>query len=96
MQCTLSGKPWAPQWQVLDRTVLHVAGVDVVATHVRMTVTDDDEYWEHTVTDWWFDAHGLPLRMTSTKESKSSSGLVGDVVYQETFTAELESFTPLR
>lgn len=94
--CLLNDRPWLPEWQVLERGVRTVEGVDVQVTHVRMTVTDDDEYWEHVVADWWLDDRGLPIEMTATKESKSNSGLVGDVVYHETYTVTLASLTPLR
>ena len=73
-----------------------VEGAEVEVTHLRLTVQDDDEYWEHVVADWWLDDHGLPIEMTATKESKSNSSLVGDVVYHETYTATLASLTPLR
>ncbi len=96
LACMLNDRPWAPTWKVMERTILHVAGTDVEATHVRMSVEDADQYWEHAVADWWFDDHGLPVKMTSHKESKSSSDLIGDVVYSETYTVELASFTPLQ
>jgi hypothetical protein len=96
LHCTLNDRPWLPVWEVLDRSTIEVDGTAVPVTHVRMTVQDDDAYWEHAVADWWFDDHGLPVRMTSTKESKSSSDLVGDVVYTETYTADLVTLVPLR
>jgi hypothetical protein len=46
--------------------------------------------------DYWLDAHGLPVHIAGTKTSKSDSGLVGDVVYTETISADLESTVPLR
>jgi hypothetical protein len=64
--------------------------------HVRETIEDTSAYWEHTLVDWWLDDHGLPIRMTSTKSSKSNSGLVGDVVYTEHYTVTLQSLTPMR
>jgi hypothetical protein len=96
LACMLNDRPWLPEWQVLERDVRTVEGVDVQVTHVRMTVTDDDAYWEHVVADWWIDDRGLPIEMTATKQSKSNSGLVGDVVYHETYTVTLASLTPLR
>ena len=96
LACLLNDRPWLPEWQVLERDVRTVEGVEVQVTHVRMTVTDDDEYWEHVVADWWLDDRGLPIEMTATKQSKSNSGLVGDVVYHETYTVTLASLTPLR
>lgn len=96
LACTLADDVWLPEWEVLGPTVVEVDGVDVDATYVRMRIEDDDEYWEHTVVEWWLDDHGLPLRMTATKSSKSPTDLVGDVVYTETFDARLESLTPLQ
>lgn len=95
LSCIQAGNPWLPVWEVLGREAIEVDGAAVDVTHVRMTVQDDDEYWEHITADYWFDDHGLPVRMTSTKENRSSSGLVGDVVYRETLRAELMSLTPL-
>ena len=37
----------------------------------------------------------LPLGMTATKESKTDSGVIGDVVYTERFDATLASLEPL-
>lgn len=96
LACTLNDRAWAPVWKVMERTIVHVAGADVEATHVRMSVDDNDEYFEHAVADWWFDEHGLPVKMTSLKQSKSNSDLIGDVVYTETYSVELASFTPLQ
>ena len=96
LACLLDDRPWAPTWKVMERTTVHVAGDDVEAVHVQMTVNNNTEYFEHTVSDWWFDAHGLPVKMTTLKESKSSSDLVGDVVYTERYSVELASFTPLQ
>ena len=96
LACLLNDRPWLPEWQVLERDSRTVDGVQVQVQHVRMTVTDDDEYWEHVVADWWLDDRGLPIEMTATKESKSNSGLVGDVVYHETYRVTLVSLTPLR
>ena len=96
LACRLNDRPWLPEWQVLGRETRTVEGVDVAVTHVRLTVQDDDEYWEHVVADSWLDDHGLPVEMTATKESKSNSSLVGDVVYHETYTVVLASRTPLR
>lgn len=96
LACRLNDRPWLPEWQVLGRDVRIVEGAEVEVTHLRLTVQDDDEYWEHVVADWWLDDHGLPIEMTATKESKSNSSLVGDVVYHETYTATLASLTPLR
>jgi len=96
LACTIDEQLWLPEWQVLERTSLVVAGAEVATTHVRMRITDEDQYWERTVVEWWLDEHGLPVRMTTTKESKSPSDLVGDVVYTEVYTADLVSLDPLR
>lgn len=95
-RCTLNGREWLPAWEVIGTDVRSVDGSPLGVTHVRMTVVDDDEHYEHVVADWWLDAHGLPVSMSATKTSRSTSGLVGDVVYDEQYTAQLTSLTPLR
>lgn len=95
-RCTLNDREWLPVWEVLDRDTRVVDGKDTTVTHVRMTVTDDDDHFEHVVADYWLDARGLPVSMTAVKESKSTSGLVGDVVYDEHYVVNLASATPLR
>lgn len=96
LACRLDDTVWLPEWEVLERTALTVAGASVPTVHVRMRIADEDEYWERTVVDWWLDEHGLPVRMTTAKESKSPSDLVGDVIYTEVYTADLTSLEPLR
>jgi hypothetical protein len=96
LKCTLNEREWLPVWEVLDRSTRQVEGAQVPVTHVRMTVDDNDDYHEHTLADYWLDDHGLPVEMTAAKESKSSSGLVGDVVYQEHYVVTLASTSPLR
>jgi hypothetical protein len=96
LACRLNDRPWLPEWQVLGRDVRTVDGVDIQVTHVRLTIADDDEYWERVVADWWLDDRGLPIEMTASKQSKSNSSLIGDVVYHETYTVVLSSLTPLR
>ena len=95
LDCMLADLPWLPVWEVLGRDMVVVDGRDVPAWHVRMTVEDDDEYPEQTTIDWWLAANGLPLRMSSTTTSTSSSDLVGDVRYEEQYVAELMSIEPL-
>jgi hypothetical protein len=95
-RCTLNDREWRPVWEVIGRDTRTVEGQNLQVTHVRMTVQDDDEYWEHVVADYWLDEHGLPVSMTAVKQSKSSSGLVGDVVYDEHYVVDLASTTPLR
>lgn len=94
--CTLNDREWLPVWEVIGPDTRTVDGEEFPVTHVRMTVQDDDEYWEHVVADYWLDQRGLPVSMTAVKESKSSSGLVGDVVYQEHYVVDLAALTPLR
>jgi hypothetical protein len=96
LACRLQDQLWLPEWEVLECTALTVEGQSVDVTHVRMRIADEDQYWERTVVEWWLDDHGLPVRMTTTKESKSPSDLVGDVVYTETYTADLVTLEPLR
>ena len=96
LACTIDEQLWLPEWEVVGPEVLTVDGSAIDTTHVRMRIADEDQYWERTVVDWWLDEHGLPVRMTTTKESKSPSDLVGDVIYTEQYTAELVSLDPLR
>jgi len=95
LTCILGDHGWDPRWDVLGMTELTVESTPITVTHVRMTIANDDHYYEHTVVDWWLDEHGLPVRMTTTKESNSDSGVIGDVVYKETYQADLVSTTPL-
>ena len=92
--CTLADEPWTPVWEVLGRSTLPVDGRDVAVTHARMTVEDDDEYWEHTTADWYLADSGLPVSVSVETSSRSSS-VVGAVVYHETYELELASMTPL-
>lgn len=98
-QCLLADEAWAPLWEVLDTSEQVVDGAAVEVTHVRMTVASDNGagggLGEHTVIDWYLDATGLPVSAGGTKDSVSSSP-IGDVDYQETFTLQLASLTPLR
>jgi hypothetical protein len=94
--CTLNTRPWAPAWQVIGEDTATAGGTTVPVTHVIMRVTNDSHYDEHTTVEWWLDAHGLPVKMSTTKESLSDSGIVGDVRYHETYRAELQSLTPMR
>jgi hypothetical protein len=93
--CTLGSDPWRPTWTVLERTTRSVDGTDIGVQHVRMTVEDGDEYYEHTVVDWYLTDSGLPAEITSTKESRTPSP-VGGVVYREQYDLKLESTTPLQ
>lgn len=93
--CRLADDPWVATWTVLERTTLPVGDTEVPVWHVRMTVDDNDDHWEHTTTDWFLDDHGLPVAVTSTKESNSPSP-IGDVRYRETYELSVDSLTPLR
>jgi hypothetical protein len=96
LECQLDTEEWQPQWTVIGPDTRTVAGVQVPVMHVRMVVDMNRKYYEHTTMDYWLDAHGLPVHVAGTKTSKSNSGLVGDVVYTETISADLESLDPLR
>ena len=63
--------------------------------HVRMTITDDDQYFEHITLDWYLDQHGLPVSARLTKNSLSDTAF-GDVEYVEQYAYDLEALTPLR
>jgi len=92
--CTLADDPWTPVWEVLGRSTLQVEGRDVAVTHARMTVEDDDEYWEYTTADWYLADSGLPVSVSVETSSRSPS-IVGAVVYRETYELQLESMSPL-
>ncbi len=96
LDCTLAQDVWRPSWEVLDSGTRTIDGAQVPVIHVRMSVENDSEYYEHTVIDWWLDEHGLPLEMSTTKVSNSHSDLIGNVVYHETYDVTLESLTPLQ
>jgi hypothetical protein len=93
--CTLASDPWHPTWEVLEDTRRSVGPETIPVRHVRMTVDDPDDYWEHTVVDWYVAADGLPVQMSSEKSSRSPSP-IGGVVYKEEYEAQLESLVPLR
>ncbi|HEY5423662.1 MAG TPA: hypothetical protein VIK05_09345 [Ilumatobacteraceae bacterium] len=94
-QCMLAEDPWLPVWQVLERSTRDVDGVAVELQHVRMTITDVDQYSEHTQIDWYLDPHGLPVEVTGVKVSTTPSP-IGPVTYHEQYHLELESTTPLQ
>ena len=96
LSCTLMGATWTPSWEVVGPEHRSVGTTSVPVMHVRETINNDSNYYEHTVVDWWLDDHGLPIAMATTKSSKSNSGLVGDVVYTEHYSASLQSLTPMR
>lgn len=93
--CLLDGEPWDPTWTAVARETLTVDGIAVATVHVRMVVDSGDAHFERTTTDWWLAPSGLPVRMTTEKTSNTDSGVIGDVYYTETYTADLTSFQPL-
>lgn len=95
LSCTLADDPWMPSWEVLERTTRSLEGATIDVQHVRMTVDDNDEYFEHTVVDWYLAPIGLPVEMSSTKDSRTPSP-IGGVVYHEQYDLELISTTPLQ
>ncbi|MEQ1874591.1 MAG: hypothetical protein ABL953_12775 [Ilumatobacteraceae bacterium] len=95
LTCTIGGDPWLPVWQVLERDVRTVEGVLVDVQHVRMTVTDEDEFSEHIVLDWYLDDQGLLIAAALTKETVADT-VLGAVTYTESYSLNLVSLTPLR
>jgi hypothetical protein len=93
--CTLAGDPWLPSWDVLERTTRTIGSNEVDVQHVRMTIDDNDEFWEHTVVDWYLADTGLPVEVGSTKESRTDSP-IGGVVYREQYHLLLISMIPLQ
>jgi hypothetical protein len=94
--CQLNTAEWLPQWTVLGTETRTVGATSVRVTHVRMVVETGGRYYEHTTVDYWLDDHGLPVHIADTKTSKNYRGIIGDVVYTETITADLVSLSPLR
>jgi hypothetical protein len=92
--CLLADDPWLPVWEVLEPGERTVGGVTLDVRHVRMTIEDDDEYWEHNAVDWYLAPDGLPVAVTIDKSSRSPSP-IGGVVYRETCRLELVSTDPL-
>lgn len=96
LDCMLGDDPWFPVWEVLGWEERQVGQTTVDVVHVRMTVDDPEaEYWEVTTIDWWLASNGLPVAAEATKRSRSPSP-IGGVVYEEEFTLDLVSLTPLR
>jgi len=93
--CTIVDRPWLPVWEVLGTDVREVDGESIDVRHVRMTIDDNDDHYEHYVADWWLAPDGLPVALDVVKQSKSPS-VVGDVVYDEFIHLELVSSEPLR
>lgn len=93
--CTIEDRPWLPVWEVLEMGVREVDGEPIDVRHVRMTIDDNDDHFEHYVADWWLAPNGLPVELDVVKRSKSPS-VVGDVVYDEIIQLQLVSAEPLR
>ena len=82
-------------WQVIGREARTVGGTAVDTVHVRQSVNDAVDMGEQSTVDWYLDDHGLPIYVTATKRSKSTSP-IGPVLYQEHYTLTLESLAPAR
>ncbi|HNJ97404.1 MAG TPA: hypothetical protein PLV13_04730 [Ilumatobacteraceae bacterium] len=94
LSCLLGENQWAPAWEVMGYDRLTVGTEIVPVRHVQMVVADNDEYWEHVVVDWYLDENGLPVKVQAVKQSLSDTAY-GDVEYNEVYTLELLSRTPL-
>ncbi|MGA0895571.1 MAG: hypothetical protein ACO3S5_13185 [Ilumatobacteraceae bacterium] len=96
MTCICDDRDWPATWELLGVDERVIDGVTVQATHVRLTITwRAGEFYEDSVIDYWLDRSGLPVAMSSTKVTRTDSGVIGAVTYREQFTAELLSLTPL-
>jgi hypothetical protein len=95
VDCTLDGDPWVVYWQVIGRETRTVAGTAVDTVHVRQSVNDATDIGEQSTVDWYLDDHGLPIAVTATKRSKSTSP-IGAVLYREDYSLSLESLVPAR
>jgi hypothetical protein len=91
MTCTRRDGVWNHEWQVLGTESQQVAGQTVLTVHSRLSIEIDTET---TVIDWWMTPSGLPVLMTSSKES-STETVAGTIVYRETYMAELVSLEPM-
>lgn len=96
MACAKRGETWRPVWEVLGTEARPFEGKEMQVTHVRMTIDDDDNYFEHVQQDWWLAPSGLPIDMIATKTSKAPTDIVGDVVYSEQYSVSLASATPMQ
>ncbi|MFM7253327.1 MAG: hypothetical protein ACKO27_09735 [Ilumatobacteraceae bacterium] len=96
MTCVCDDRDWPAMWELLGVEERLIEGVAVEVAHVRLTITwRAGEYYEDSVIDYWLDRSGLPLSMSSTKVTRTDSGVIGAVTYREQFTADLLSLTPL-
>lgn len=94
LACELGGRPTVPVWEVLDRSTRIVDGRSVEVQHVRMTVTDEDRWFEYIAMDWWLDEHGLPVEVRLDESSLADTAF-GDVRYDERYLLDLVSLAPL-
>jgi hypothetical protein len=95
VDCTLESDPWTVTWQVIGREARPAGDTTVDTVHVRQSVNDTAALGEQSTVDWYLDDHGLPIYVTATKRSTSSSP-IGTVLYQEHYTLSLESQEPAR
>lgn len=95
LSCLLGENTWLPSWEVLERSRLTVGATVVPVQHVRMTISDNDHYYEHYTMDWYLDERGLPIQVRVQKESLSDTAY-GDVLYTEVYGLDLLSLSPLR
>lgn len=96
LACAKRGETWRPVWEVLGTEQRPFDGREVQVTHVRMTIDDNDNYFEHVQQDWWLAPSGLPIDMIATKTSKAPTDIVGDVVYSEQYSVSLASAEPMQ
>lgn len=94
LRCDLGGRPVEQVWQVLGASTRVVDGRSMRVQHVQMRVTDDDHWFEHITMDWYLDEHGLPVEIRLL-ESSLADTVFGDVRYDERYSLELISLTPL-
>jgi hypothetical protein len=95
LECTLADDPWSPVWEILEADTRTVEGEDVTVRHARMTITDEDEFWERNTADWYLAPDGLPVEVVVAKSSRSPSA-IGPVVYEEQYRLDLVTLEPLR
>ncbi len=91
--CMLADEPWPSVWEFVGTDVRTIGSETVEVTLLRMTIDDNDDYWEHTVIDWMLAPNGLPIEVHARASSRSPS-IAGPVVYDETYDLELVSLTP--
>ena len=95
LSCLLGDHAWEPSWEVLERSRVTVGTSVVPVQHVRMTIADEDHYFERVTLDWYLDDHGLPIQVRLEKVSLSDT-TYGEVEYSEVYSLDLLSLSPLR